>query len=97
MEIVKEKTEQLFEIEQVENTPFNLIKQDERVKIIIGNQIASEKDFPTFQGAKDYINSKPYELILISSYIYHNLVNDSVKQLQNFKTDRDNQNNNNNN
>lgn len=56
-------------IERVEDTPFNLIveerKEEKRVQIVLGNQIASPKHFENTDEARKYIYSKPYQLMYV--------------------------------
>lgn len=49
---------------------FNLVKKDEKVKICVGNYLASPKDFDNYEDAEKYIASKPYELIINVSCIF---------------------------
>lgn len=48
----------------VEETPFNIVKEDGKCKIIMGNYLVSTKEFKTIEEAKKYINKKPYELLM---------------------------------
>lgn len=43
---------------------FTLVKHEENVLILIGNNIMSQRKFRTFTEATNYIKSKPYELII---------------------------------
>ena len=49
---------------------FMLAKQDDKVIIVMGNYKASEKEFDTFEQADEYIETKPYELILNMTLIH---------------------------
>lgn len=57
-------------IKKVEDTPFTLVENEMGVMIAVGNQIASEKIFKTKDDAKEFIESKPYYLIMIATAIY---------------------------
>lgn len=52
---------QKYEI--IENTPFAAVKQGETWKIVIGNMIASPKEFVSEEAAEDYVKERPWELI----------------------------------
>lgn len=65
----------------VEETPFILFKKDERWLILFGNSVASNNDFDTKEEARKYISKKPWDLILISSSIYAEMV-EKIKQEQ---------------
>lgn len=71
-------------VEQVDNTPFNVIEVEDKIfnekgeetgaekvfKIVMGNQVVSEKTFDEMASAKDYIYTKPWELIMAATAIY---------------------------
>ncbi len=65
----KEKSTQLIQKQQVKQTPFTLIKTNEKVKITAGTNIVSAKEFDTFEQARKYIYSKPYELLITTTAI----------------------------
>lgn len=49
--------------EVIENTPFAAVRQGEAWKIVVGNMIASPYGFVTKEAAKDYVETKPWELL----------------------------------
>ena len=62
----KTKNQQLIKVTPVEETPFAYLEDEKHGnRIIIGNQIASEKTFKNFEEAKNYINEKPWELFTV--------------------------------
>lgn len=74
-----EKNQKIHAVEvfEVENTPFNVIlhrtehrnennevtKTNEQFSIVCGNEIVSAQSFDTLEDAKEYVYSKPWELI----------------------------------
>lgn len=72
-----------FERENVEETMFSLVTDENGTKITIGNDIVSEKVFENKNEAIEYIDSKPWELIVISSYMYSKLVSKIKEYEQN--------------
>lgn len=68
--MTEEKKEKLFEIIEVENTPFNILSRNGKFQIILRNQIVSGTDFLNEEDARNYIESKPWELIMIASHLY---------------------------
>lgn len=64
---------------QVDDTPFIVIKDNDKWKIIFGQSVASNNFFDTKEEAIRYIKRKPWDLILISASIY----NEMVQQLKN--------------
>lgn len=67
------------EFEKIDNTPFTLIKTKKGWIIVMGNYQASNKTFNDKNEAELYIHSKPWELLLISSYIFN-------EEISNLKT-----------
>lgn len=65
------KTE-LVKMVKIENSPFTAIKQDEDDKwiIVMGENLASSKRFDELIDAEMYVESKPWELIMIGSIIF---------------------------
>ena len=47
-----------IEYKEVKKTPFTLIKRNEEIFITIGNTVASDKKFKTWEEATKYINKK---------------------------------------
>ena len=78
----KEKTEKLFEITEIENTPFGVFSKDGEHNVVMKNQIVSDKSFNSKEEAIEWVNSKPWKLILIAGFIY----NEGVKEIKNLLT-----------
>ena len=49
----------------VDDSPFAVVKQGNVWKIVIGNLIASPRDFPTKEAAKKYVREKHWETIWV--------------------------------
>ena len=61
MEQEKElKTIQIHELQY----PFIAVENNEVFKIAVGDTIISKNEFASLDEAKEYVNSKPYELIV---------------------------------
>lgn len=73
-----EKTEKLFEVTEIKNTPFAVVSKNGEHNIIMKDQIVSDKSFDSKEEAIEWVNSKPWKLILISSFIY----NESVREIK---------------
>lgn len=48
----------------VDGTPFNIVKEDGKCRIVMGNYLVSEKVFISPEKTKDYIKQKPWELMI---------------------------------
>ena len=57
------ETGQQYEI--VDDSPFAIVKQEDVWKIVIGNMIASARDFPTKESAIEYVREKHWETIWV--------------------------------
>ena len=53
---------------------FNIIENDKKYIITIGNNLVSKKEFKTQKAAEEYINSKPYELIITTCILAINTI-----------------------
>ena len=49
----------------VEDSPFAVVKHGDVWKIVIGNMIASPRDFPTKEAAEEYVKEKHWETIWV--------------------------------
>ena len=79
---ITEKQEKLFEVTEIENTPFGVFSKDGEHNVVMKNQIVSDKSFNSKEEAIEWVNSKPWKLILISSFIY----NEGVKEIKDLLT-----------
>ena len=77
-----EKAEKLFEVTEIENTPFGVFSKDGEHNIVMKNQIVSDKSFNSKEEAIEWVNSKPWKLILVAGFIY----NEGVKEIKNLLT-----------
>jgi hypothetical protein len=72
----------------LENSPFILVDIEGRWGIVFGNQLVHEQTFETVDEAKDFIDTKPWSLILSACWLYGNFINehrDQLEQLNNTK------------
>lgn len=59
---------------------FGLAKINDKVKITLGENLISNKEFDTFEDAEKYIESKPYELILNSAVVLLKFTQNNEKE-----------------
>ena len=76
------KTEKLFEVTEIENTPFAVFSKDGEHNVIMKNQIVSDRSFETKEEAIAWVESKPWKLILIAGFIY----NEGVREIKDLLT-----------
>lgn len=65
---------------RVEDTPFTVIYHDGKHHICIANNIVGDRPFDSIEEAEAYITKKPWQLILVSNYIYGKMVEQRVKE-----------------
>ena len=65
---------------EVSGTPFSIVGSEGKFLIVIGNTIASKKTFKTYSKARDYIITKPWELITSIAISYAQFINDQNKK-----------------
>lgn len=84
LHLAAEKTDNSrFFNEKVKNTIFNIVGKNEELVITIGDTVVSEKIFKNVKDAIKYINSKPWELILVSSHVFISKVNNNLNLIKN--------------
>lgn len=65
--------------------PFSLAKIENKIRIVVGNNVVSNKSFDTFKQAEQYIGTKPYELILNTSLLMFKQMQDYEKTIKKTK------------
>lgn len=73
---VKPKVE-VTETAKTENyeTIFTLVTRNNKTRIAVTNKIISVKEFDTVKAAKEYIDSKPWELIVNATLVINDITN----------------------
>ena len=75
----KKSNEELVKLHELQY-PFAAIENNGVFKIVAGNTIISKNDFATLEEAKEYVDSKPYELIInISCYCMEQTLKENEK------------------
>lgn len=72
--------EEPFEWNDIGDGFYAVGKKDGPFTLTLGNNACSGRSFKSTKEAKDYKDSKPWELILITSDIYHKLVNQTIEK-----------------
>lgn len=65
---------------KVEDTPFTVIYHNGKHHICIANNIVGDRPFDSIEEAEAYIEQKPWQLILVSNYIYGKMVEQKIKE-----------------
>ena len=50
---------------KIKGTPFTMMIEEEKVTLLLGNQICTEHPFKSEKECKMYVNKKPYDLIIL--------------------------------
>lgn len=77
METLQNEQAQVMETKQIDI--FNIVKIEDKFKIVLGNAIISQREFKDIKDAEKYIKSKPYELIF-NGAVYINELQRKEKQ-----------------
>lgn len=59
---------------------FGMVKIEEKVRVTMGQNVISTKEFDTFEEAENYIASKPYELFFNGMFILQNYAKETSKK-----------------
>lgn len=65
---------------KVEDTPFTVIYHNGKHHICIANNIVGDRPFDSIEEAERFIEKKPWQLILVSNYIYGKMVEQKIKE-----------------
>lgn len=58
-------SQSLIEYKKIDGTPFTMMIEEEKITLLLGNQICTEKPFKNEKECKTYVNKKPYELLIL--------------------------------
>ncbi|AYQ58121.1 hypothetical protein [Microviridae sp.] len=73
-------SEEMITFERVEDTPFSVVKYNDKWTVAIKNAIVSSKDFETKEDAIKYIWEKPYDLIFNGAFTFIKLIEELKEQ-----------------
>lgn len=85
-ESLNSNDENMSKYEILDNAPFVVVEGSDGWFIVMGEHIVSSKRFDTKDSAKRYVDSKPWELIIVGASAYN-------KILEKLETDNNNFNN----
>lgn len=73
---VVEGTEEM-KYENIADSPFTAVKKgDSKWLLVMGDNLVTRKTTETFEEMEEWVNSKPWELIVVSSKVF----NDKIKE-----------------
>lgn len=78
----KEQSTLEVEIKDVEGTLFRIVRNEKEISIIMGDQVI-KKGFESIKDAEEYIDAKPWELILIAGAVYNEFITKIRKENDN--------------
>ncbi len=70
------------EVHQIENSPYTAVKIDEMYNIALADQIVTNRKFETIEEAKNYVDSKPYDILFNGIATYMEKLIEIKKQLK---------------
>lgn len=74
------KESNLIKTVEVEDTVFTIVEVDGNHRVAIGRNIVSTRMFETVIGARDWIDSKPWELLINTVVILYNTLNNKENE-----------------
>lgn len=67
----------------IEGSPFTAIKlENERWGLVMGDQLVSDQTFNDVDEAKEFVDSKPWSLMITAAYIYTDFINKNINNLK---------------
>nr|QJB19716.1 MAG: hypothetical protein [Microvirus sp.] len=68
---------------KIEGSPFTAIKlENERWAIVMGDQLVSDQTFEDIDEASEFVESKPWSLIMAAAYIWVDYINKNINDLK---------------
>ena len=76
-------SENMLRYVTIEGSPFTAIQlENERWGLVMGDQLISDQTFEDVDEAKEFVDSKPWSLIMTASYIYVDYINKNINDLK---------------
>lgn len=77
---IREESEEITTFEEIKGTPFTGIYRHNKWIIVMGDEIASPKEFENVEEMKEYIDTKPWSLLMVSAAIFNKITNKKIKE-----------------
>lgn len=81
-EVENSDVEQFEKIRLHNNEPFSLYGKKGDYTLLLGDAVVSERKFADEKDADEYLSKRPWEVILLSSYIYRERINAYLKHVE---------------
>lgn len=76
-------SENMLRYVTIEGSPFTAIQlENGRWAIVMGDQLVSDQTFEDVDEAKEFVDSKPWSLIMTASFIYVDYINRNINDLK---------------
>lgn len=83
-DVLEIKSEDISKYVEIEGTPFTAININSKWIIVMASSVASGKKFDTIEELNEYVESKPWELIVIAGSIFRDIMNENkLKEVNN--------------
>lgn len=80
------KSENISKYVEIEDTPFTAINIGNKWMLVMASSVASGKKFDTIEELEEYVESKPWELIVTAGSIFRDIINENkLKEEENEK------------
>ena len=68
----------------IKNSPFTAIQlEDERWGLVMGDQLVSDQTFKDIDEATEFVETRPWSLIMTATFIYIDYINKNINNLKN--------------
>lgn len=76
-------SENILKYVTIDGSPFTaILLQNGRWSLVMGDQLVSDQTFEDVDEAADFVETKPWSLIMTASYIYMQYINENINNLK---------------
>lgn len=84
---VQSSSENILRYVTIEGSPFTtILLENGRWGLVMGDQLVSDQTFEDVDEAAEFVETRPWSLIMTAAYIYTDYIN---KNINNLKTEKD--------
>jgi ElaB/YqjD/DUF883 family membrane-anchored ribosome-binding protein len=81
--------ENMLKYVTIKNSPFTAIQlENERWALVMGDQLVTDQTFENVDEATQFVESKPWSLIMTAAYIYMDFINKNINDLKQENNDK---------
>lgn len=78
-----DSSENIVKYVTIEGSPFTAIQlENERWGLVMGDQLVSDQTFEDVDEAAEFVETRPWSLIMTAAYIYNEFINKNINDLK---------------